>query len=396
MKILPDHEERVVKPCNVTESRLNHGNAGVTMGKTISQFVGGAAMETNQGKGARANIHDVAREAGTSPATVSRVINNTGYPVSAELRQKILQAAEKLEYTPNALGRMLKKNESRDIGVIIPTIANPFYPQIVLGIEMEAKRRGYGVFLCNTFREEAEENRYIKTLFQKQVLGIALSSVTERHDLIRDLQRKGLKVVFIDQEASDVDAGKIGFNYIKGGHLVADHLVRMGHSNVAYLTSPLARRSRREQLEGFRMGLARHGLEIPQCNVLVDGFEEESEQEVYEFECGSRLAGRLLELADRPTAVFTANDMIAIGAIRELLRRGVRVPDDISVVGFDNILLSSITNPPLTTIDQPSLETGRFVCRMLIGMIEGTETGNLTVSLEPTLVERGSVKALGR
>lgn len=351
-------------------------------------------MDTTPKKGKRPNIYDVAREAGASPATVSRVLNNTGYPVSAEARQRILAAAEKLDYTPNILGRMLKKNETRDVGVIIPTITNPFYPQIVLGIEMEARRRGYGVLLCNTFRKEEEEERYIMSLFQKQVMGIALSSVTEDHALIRGLQKKGLKVVFIDQEARDIDCGKIGFNYIKGGLIVAEYLIRMGHTNMAYLTSPLVRRSRREELEGFRIGHSLHGLELNPANVIVDGAEEEQERGAYDFECGMRLAGRLLELPERPTAFFAANDMIAIGAVQELLRRGVRVPEDISAVGFDNILMSSVIHPGLTTIDQPSVETGKYVCRMLIDMIEGAGSDGVAVSLEPTLVERGSVRNL--
>lgn len=347
--------------------------------------------------GKRANIYDVAKEAGTSPTTVSRVLSSSGYPVSAEVRQRIVEAAERLEYTPNILGRMLKRNETRDIGVIIPTIANPFYPQIVLGIESEARRRGYGVLLCNTFREAQEEERYIHTLFQKQVMGVALSTVSDNHDTIRELQRKGLRVVIIDQEAADLDCGRIGFNYIKGGQLVGDYLVRMGHRNVACLTAPLSKFSRREILEGFRLGLALRGVELGSNRVLVDAqpeAEEQSEEGIYEFECGRRLADRLLALDPVPTAFFATNDMIAIGAMQQLLRRGVRVPEDISAVGFDNIVMASVTNPPLTTINQPSLEIGRFVCRMLIDMMEGTAAETLAMTLEPTLVERNSVKRL--
>ena len=142
-----------------------------------------------QGK-KRAGIHDVAREAGVSPATVSRVLNAAGYPVSEEVRKKVIQAADRLDYTPNQLGRMLKKNENRMIGIVVPTIANPFYSQIVIGIETEARRRGYGALLCNTFRDPEEENRCIQSLFEKQVMGIALSSVVENHALVRKALRQ--------------------------------------------------------------------------------------------------------------------------------------------------------------------------------------------------------------
>lgn len=347
-----------------------------------------------QSKNKRAGIHDVARVAGVSPATVSRVLNATGYPVSEEASQKVREAAVRLDYTPNQLGRMLKKNENKMIGIVVPTIANPFYSQIVIGIETEARRRGYGALLCNTLRDEEEENNCIQSLFDKQVMGIAISSVAENHALIRSLQKKGLKVVLIDQDAPDLDCVRIGYNIIKGGIIAAEHLIGRGHKNAAFLSSPLNRRSRIELLEGFRAGHAMHGMDLKPENVILDDAESESTEGIYEIECGKRLAARLLDRNDRPTAVFAANDMIAIGVMQQLAASGLTVPDDISVIGFDNIFLSSVVNPPLTTIDQPSTGTGRLVCQLLIGMIEGNTADPLAVSLEPKLVERKSVKNL--
>jgi LacI family transcriptional regulator len=351
-------------------------------------------MDSTLKKEKRANIYDVAREAGSSPATVSRVLNNNGYPVKEEIREKILLAAKKLDYTPNALGRMLKSNQTKVIGVIVPTIVNPFYSQIVLGIETEAKKSDYGVLLCNTARDPAEEAKYLQSLFDKQVMGIALSSVTENYDLIKVLQRKGLKVVFIDQDAADVECGKIGFNYIKCGIIAAEYLISSGHRNMAYFTSPLVKRNRVERLEGFRTGLAMHGLTLDPSNVYVDELENDHTNSNYEFECGKRLAARMLESENRPTAIFTANDMIAVGVLQQLADSGVAVPDEISVIGFDNIHIASVVNPPLTTIDQPSMDIGRFACHMLIDMLEGSSSVGAMVTLEPTLVERRSVRQL--
>ena len=141
-----------------------------------------------------ATIYDVAKLAGTSTATVSRVLNNNGYSVKVELREKVIQAAKELNYTPNLLGMLLKTNESWDIGVIIPCISNQYYPLLVLGVEDIAKRRGYNVLLCNSYRDPKLEEKYLDSLFQKQVKGVIISSITKNNSYIRELQSKGLKI----------------------------------------------------------------------------------------------------------------------------------------------------------------------------------------------------------
>lgn len=336
----------------------------------------------------------MAREAGVSPATVSRVLNATGYPVSDCARQKVISAADRLDYTPNQLGRMLQKNQNKTLGIIVPTITNPFYSQIVVGIETEARRRGYGALLCNTLRDAGEENKCILSLFEKQVEGIVISSVVEDHALIRSLQKKGLKLVLIDQDAPDLDCLRIGYNYIKSGIIAAEYLIGRGHRKAAFVSSPLNKRSRVELLEGFRAGYAMHGLELKTDHVILDEAEAEIDDSIYEIECGKRLAPRLLSMKDRPTAVFAANDMIAIGIMQQMNAFGLSVPDDLSLIGFDNIILSSAVQPSLTTIEQPAAMTGRVACQLLIGMMEGSDANPLAISLEPRLVERNSVKRI--
>lgn len=342
----------------------------------------------------KVNILDVARRAASSPATVSRVLSGSAYPVSAPMRQRILDAARDLNYTPNAIGRMLKTNDTREIGVVVPTIANPFYAQLVLGLEREAKRRGYGMLLCNSLRDAADEERCLETLFAKQVLGVALSTVAADHARLRLLQRKGLRVVSIDQEANDLRGGRVGLDFLRGGMLAAAHLLSCGHRSCAYLSAPLTKRSRVEVLEGFRLEHALRGRPLdPRC-VLVDEREEETEDGGYEFECGRRLARRLLALSPRPSALLAGNDLIAVGAMQELAAHGVSVPDGISVVGYDNILAARLVRPGLTTVDPQSTEIGRLACRTLLDMIEGGAAEVPSVKVDPVLVERGSVKRL--
>ncbi len=346
----------------------------------------------------KATIYDIAQEAGTSTATVSRVISNSGYPVKDETRRRILETAKKLNYAPNMVGRMLKKNDSMDIGVIIPTISNPFYPQIILGIELEARRRGYNILLCNSFRDFTTEKKYIETLYQKQVKGIIISSIGDSHEFLREMQKRGLKIVTIDQEIQRLKCSKVGFNYIKGGLLATEYLISQGHRNIAFITSPLTRRSRREILEGYKLALLRNNIELKKENIIVADREEEYENVTYEFENGKGLAKSFLQLEDRPRAILAVNDMTAFGTIQELVSNGVKIPHDVSIIGFDNIEVSCMINPPLTTINQPAFETGKLACQLLL---ENLKTGfenngyeDVTITLEPSLVIRKSVTSI--
>ena len=224
----------------------------------------------------RASIKDVARAAGVSPTTVSRALRDSGSTVNPMLRERILRAARDLDYTPNMLGRMFKSNRNQEIGIIIPTIVNPFYTQIVLGMETEARQGDYGVLLCNTLRSTKLENNALRSLFDKRIPGVAIASVTEEHDLIRKLRQDGLKVVAVDQELRDVEGcAKVGFHYKKAGMLAAEKLIQSGHRNMAYLSSPLNKQSRTELLEGFRMGHLAHGRTLRPENILIDEAEDE-------------------------------------------------------------------------------------------------------------------------
>jgi len=342
-------------------------------------------------KGRKTTIYDIANEVGTSAATVSRVLSKSGYPVKEELARRIFDTAKKMNYTTNMVGRMLKKSESRDIGVIIPTISNPFYPQMVLGIELEARHRDYNILLCNSFRDIDTEKKYIESLYQKQIRGLIISSINENHLFLKEMQENGIKIVVFDQNVEDLKCSRIGFDYTKGGLLAVEYLIKMGHKNIAFISSPLNRGSRLEILEGYKTALLNNNIKVKEENVLVAQTEEETRNGTYEFENGRQLAKRILKLEKRPTAVFAVNDMTAFGIIQELFNNGVRVPEDISVIGFDNVEVSSMINPPLTTINQPSFETGRLACKQLLDSLEDNEVSDISITLEPTLIERKSV-----
>jgi LacI family transcriptional regulator len=194
-----------------------------------------------------------------------------------------MDTAQEMNYTPNLLGRMLKKNESRDIGVIIPNISNPFYPQLVLGIETEAEKHGFNILLCNSFRDVSNERKYIESMYQKQVKGIILSMISEEHGFLKKLCENGLKIVGFDQNIEDFQCNKISFDFTAGGRMAVDYLVSMGHEKIAFASSPLTRRSRREIFDGYKLGLMKNNLEFSADYLYVAELEKEVENGTFEF-----------------------------------------------------------------------------------------------------------------
>lgn len=331
----------------------------------------------------RATITDVAKKAGVSVATVSRYFADNGYPVSRDAGKRIQSAADYLEYTPNMVGRMLKTNTSRDIGVIIPTIMNPFYPDVLLGIEKTADKRGYQILLCNSLRNSETEGKYINSLYQKQVRGIIIASAEDSIEKYNGMKDKGINILELEGNDFNECCDSIRFDYKKGGSILAEHLKKLGHKEIAFLTSPLTKKSRRDFLEGIKSV-----VDIPKNMILTDDMESESESGIYEYEMGRRLAKRLLDLEKKPSAIIAVNDITAVGIINGLKEEGFRIPEDFSVAGFDNIELSAMITPSLTTVDQPGFKTGEVAANIIIDRIEGKKSEK--VKIEPELIIRAS------
>ncbi|MFK7692437.1 LacI family DNA-binding transcriptional regulator [Paenibacillus sp. HJGM_3] len=335
-------------------------------------------------------IHDIARLANVSSATVSRVLSNSSYPVSAALRDKILRIAKEANYIPNQLGKQLKTRTNRTIGIIVPTITNQFYSSIILGVEELARKHEYQVLLCNSFQDPALERKYIQAIFEKQVRGLVISSISGEKELLRPYIERGLHVVAVDQRLEGERLGQVDFEYRQGGRLATRYLIGRGHRRIAYVTAPLDRPSRRSIHAGYMEAMGEAGLS-PQ--VVEDG-PGTSYSGSYEFENGKALTARLLESepsGETPTAIFACNDMTAFGVIHALTERGIRVPDEMSVVGFDGIDFGQMITPPLTTVYQPTHEMGRLACSMLIEQLEGRGRPDQLLVLQPELLERSSV-----
>ncbi|TVY05473.1 LacI family DNA-binding transcriptional regulator [Paenibacillus cremeus] len=341
-------------------------------------------------------IYDIAQNVNASPATVSRVLSNSEYPVSAKLSQKIKAVAKEMGYTPNMLGRQLKKNNTMSIGVIIPSISNPFYADVVLGIEEIARSNGYQVLLCNSHQNPDLEAEYLQTLLEKQVKGIILSSISRKKGWLAGYLAKGLNIISIDQKIDNRHVYQIEFDYRKGSALACRHLIEQGHKKIAFISAALDRPTRLNLYRGYQDALREAGLtplkkEWIQLSKACENLNYDS---AFEFNNGKQLTRNLLKMKDLPTAIITCNDLTAAGVINELNEQGLHVPGEVSVVGFDNIELSQMLTPALTTVDLPKYEMGRLACSKLMALLNGDDTNQKEVMLQPILIARNSVARL--
>ena len=346
-------------------------------------------------EGRNVTIYDVAKRASTSASTVSRVLNNTGYPVRETLRQSILTAAHDLGYVPNLVAKSLKSNKTKDIGVIIPTITNPFYSSVILGVEEEANKCGYNILLCNSSRDVEKEKKYIQSLYQKQIRGFIISSVAQKKDNVFASLHKDTHLVLLDQVVSDVECSRINFDCQKGAYMAVEHLIKNGHEKIAFISTPLTRWTRKEIFKGYKKALKAFNLPLNEDYLMILNSEEDSDVEGFEFKTGRLSAEMFVSKQVDATAVFAVNDMTAFGFIQEVTKLGKKVPKDVSIVGFDDISFASMFTPALTTIRYPCYEIGNLAAKLLFEKLSKPEEFDVSLYLEPKLVIRDSVKKLG-
>ncbi len=339
--------------------------------------------------GKQATLKDIARHSGLSIATVSRVLGDSDYVVSAETRQRVLRSAQQLNYTPNELGKSLKTRSTRDIGVILPNITNPYFALLLQGINDEAAKQGYHILLCNSHRNVATESENISILIGKRVNGILLSSINPDPETVRRAIAAGCNVLSIEQPLP-FPCPHAGFDYRSGACMATQHLIALGHRAIGFIGAPLDRPSRRLMLEGYRQALRE--ADIAQCPAfeMLAGVESDRVG-IYEIENGGECARSFLSMAAPPTGYVCINDMTALGAMRVFTAAGLRIPEDISIVGFDNIPYCELSTPGLTTVDQHAYDLGALALRHLVsGATEDAAT------LAPSLVLRESTGPVRR
>lgn len=325
-------------------------------------------------------IHQVAEHAGVSIATVSHVINNTRY-VSEETRKRVLAAMDELKYQPNALARSLRRGETKTLGVILPDSANPYFAEIGRGLELLAFQHGYSIILCNSEGNADIERQYAEVLSKKQVDGIFFVGTGERPETLLTLQRHDLPLVVMMRDFGEIRVDSVQSDNYQGGTLATQHLLDIGHTRIACIRGQSDLSLSVLRMNAYIDTLRRAGITPDESLILQGDFHSES---------GYDQARKLLMRNDPPSAIFVCNDLMAIGAICAAAELGKRVPEDIAIIGFDNILLGEYTVPRLTTVAQPKEELVQFAVQY---MLERIGDGNLPpqqVVLPTKLIERQS------
>lgn len=331
-----------------------------------------------------ATIREVAEAAGVSVATVSRVVSGSEHRVAGPTRSRVLAAVARLSYQPNLVAQGLKNRITRTIGLIVPDISNPFFPAIVRGIEDVANQAGLAVLLCNTYEDLAKERSYLALLRKRMVDGLIFTTVGANTEHLRMLRRQRMPAVLIARAPGGVDMDAVLVDNRRGEREAVEHLMRLGHRRIAFIGGPATLPVAGERLAGYRDALGAAGIRFEPSLVFDGGFRPEG---------GAAAVEALLRRRAKFTAIVAANDLMAIGAMEDLHRRGRRLPDDVAVVGFDDITFASLVEPPLTTIAQPKYQMGRLAMERLLQLLNGGASRPSRLVLEPRLVVRESCGA---
>jgi LacI family transcriptional regulator len=324
-------------------------------------------------------IKDVAKKAHTSITTVSRVLNNSPHSVNPKTREKVLKAVRELNYRPNILARGLVMKESRTIGVIVPDISNSYYSEITHGIENIANQNGYTVIICNTNRLASKALSYIKVLEERQVDGIIFAGGTDAKKLLEsELKKQKTKVILIGNHG--IDFPSVQIDNADGACRAISYLIDQGHRNIGFIKGPPKSITSRERFQGYKKAMKDNRLPVKEKLIVSGNFTSQSGYEA------TRL---LLRPKTKPTAIFCANDQMAIGSIKAIRESGYLIPDNISVIGFDDIELASYIRPSLTTVSVPMYQLGQTAMSGLLNIIQekGVEK---KVTLQTKLIIRES------
>lgn len=327
-----------------------------------------------------ATMRDVARRAGVSTATVSRAL--AGKPhVSQEFRERVRAAAQELDYRPSRIARSLRVKRSSTMALIISDIQNPFFTSLVRGVEDVAHEHGYGVFLCNSDEDADKESLYVNLLLAERVAGVVVSATRETDSPCRKLVEADMPVVAVDRRMGDLDVDTVVVDNVDGAYQAVSHLVGLGHRRIGIIGGPLWTTTGRERLEGYRKALSQHKIELDRKLIIAGDFKQSG---------GYRMALGLLELDNPPSAIFAGNNLTTLGALNAIHEKGLSIPHDVAIIGFDDMPWAASLNPPLTAVAQPTYALGCTAADLLFKRLADPERQIVEVVLRTTLVVRDS------
>ena len=327
-------------------------------------------------------IKDVAELAEVHPSTVSRVINGDSR-ISEKTKKKVLLIIRKLGYTPNAIARGLKTKRTYTLGMLIPDITNPFFAELARGVEDAANKNSFNIILCNTDDKLKKERTYLEILREKRVDGLILGTAHIRDQSILELEKKKFPYILISRNVERLNKNCIIIDDLAGGMMATEYLIKLGHHRIAHISGPLKTRSGLNRLKGYQLALKKHKIEYNDELVGEGDFR---------INGGYQVMKRFLKLPEPPTAIFAANDLLALGAMQAIQKKNFYIPEDFSIIGFNDIELASFVYPSLTTIRQPILEMGNLAVKMLLKIIIDGEFNQGKIVLKPKLIIRESCK----
>ena len=330
-------------------------------------------------------IKDIAKRAGVSHSTVSRALR-VNHLVASETAKRIRQVAQEMGYRPSAVARSLKTNRTQVLGVIVSSISDPFFSEILNGIEVSAQARGYSLFIAASQHDPVKERQIVQTMMEQRTDGVIICSSSFSPEHGRQLLSYGFPVVVVNHQGSESFNYSIYHDDVDGSSQITQHLISLGHKRIAYLGNAQSGRTTQDRLHGFLDAMEKANLPVPGSYIHhVEGGEPS---------LGAESVDYFARLTPRPTAIVCFNDMLAIGVLKGCEQAGLKIPADISVTGFDNITYSAFTTPCLTTFDQPKLSIGQEAAQLLLDLLQAEnglipDTPNVKV-LQGKLLVRGS------
>lgn len=330
-----------------------------------------------------ATIKDVAALAGISYTTVSHVLNKTR-PVSDEVRIKVEAAIQRLDYVPSAVARSLKAKTTATIGLLVPNSLNPYFAELARGIEDYCERNGYCVILCNSDDNPDKQRSYLRVLLEKRIDGLIVASAGGDSGLAQGLAGVRTPMVIVDRGLEGLDADLVRIDHEYGAYLATRHLLELGHRDIAYIGGPAHTSVAQMRLAGFCRALKEAAVKVPSARILESDFTSPG---------GYQAAATLLEKSP-PSAIFAGNDMMGIGVLRAAAERNIRVPSELSVIGFDDIQMSRYVYPALTTVGQSILQLGEMAAQALLRRIASPQLATGQRIVTPDIVLRESTAPL--
>ncbi len=326
----------------------------------------------------RPTIYDVAKESNVSIATVSKVINNSG-KMRDSTRERVQEAMKRLNYHPSMMASALTGKGTETLGLLVPDISNPFFSEMARTIEDRAHEYGMSVIICSTDSNVEKEKKYIELLQRKQVDGFIVATTVQDITLLKGLQENGIPLVMLTQDNAGLDVNSVSVDDFKGGYDATSYLISQGHTNVAIIAEFAS--SSRMRIFGYQEAHSANAIPYSDENIY---------KTVATMENGRKMLMEMAANGKLPTAIFACNDLIAIGVIQGAKEMGLKIPEDLSLIGFDNTILAMTTVPGLTTIAQPTQDMGRKVVDVILEEIKGNSEVKERILFNPEMIIRGT------